>query len=167
MNKPTLKWRPPLGAALAALGIFFAYSWGIAMEANAAESIAKGVIFSAEQSVQSAKAYPMLGIEAPYWTPSITDISHLESALPAYLAKSEATKKIARNLSSYRNQYLGYSDRGERWILVNSFCADHWKKDTSWKNDVVFVLDGGDCYFQVRYRVSTSSFARLEINGES
>jgi hypothetical protein len=157
-----------LSVAIAVSIVTFAFNWRIVMDAHAAESIDTGVVFSAEQTEQSAKAQPMLAIGAPpYWTPSKVEIQQLESALPAFLKQSDGAAKIARNLRSYRRQYFGYSDHGEKWVLVNSFCEEYWKKDASWRNSVVFVFDGGDCYFRVRYRVSTSNFSGLEINGES
>jgi len=105
-----------------------ALNWRIVIEADAAESVGTGVVFSATQTEQWAKAQPMLEIGAPYWTPSKTEIRRLESALPAFLKQSEGAAKIARDLGSYRRQYFGDSDHGEKWVLVNSFCEEYWKE---------------------------------------
>jgi hypothetical protein len=167
MSKATSERHLRLGAAIAVIVVMFALNWRIVMEANAAESIGTGVVFSAEQTEHSAQAQPMLEIRAPYWTPSDKEIQRLENALPAFLKRSDRTAKIARNLPSYRRQYFGYSDHGEKWVLVNSFCEEYWKKNAGWRNSAVVVFDGGDCYFRVRYQVSTASFSGLDINGES
>src|ERR1700722_5471308 len=156
-----------LGVTIAVSVVTFALNWGICMEAKATEPIGTGVVFSAEQTEQSAKAQPMLEIGAPYWTPSKVEIQRLESALPVFLKQSDGAAKIARNLRSYRRQYFGYSDHGDKWVLVNSFCEEYWKKNASWRNSAVVVYDGGDCYFRVRYQISTAKFAGLDINGES
>ena len=156
-----------LGVTVAVSVVTFSLNWGIVMEANAAEPIGTGVIFSAEQTEQSAKSQPMLEIGAPYWTPSKAEVKRLESALPALLKQSDGAAKIARNLRSYRRQYFGYSDHGEKWVLVNGFCEEYWKKNASWRNNAVVVYDGGDCYFRVRHQISAAKFARLDINGES
>ena len=167
MSKATSGRHLRLGAAIAVIVVMLALNWRIVMEANAAESIGTGVVFSAEQTEQSAKSQPMLEIGAPYWTPSNKEIQRLESALPAFLKRSDGTAKIVRNLPSYRRQYFGYSDHGKKWVLVNSFCEEYWKKDASWRNSAVVVFDGGDSYFRIRYQVLTASFSALEINGES
>jgi hypothetical protein len=156
-----------LGVTVVLSVVTFSLSCGIVMEANAAEPIGTGVIFSAEETEQSAMAQPMLEMGAPYWTPSKVEIQRLESALPAFLERSDGAAKIARNLRSYRRQYFGYSDHGEKWVVVNSLCEEHWKKNASWRIGAMVVYDGGDCYFRVRYQISTAKFAGLDINGES
>jgi hypothetical protein len=168
MFKSSLERYVRLGVTAALSVVTFSLNWGIVMEANAAQPIGTGVVFSAEQTEQSAKAQPMLEIGAPpYWTPSEVEIQRLESALPAFLKRSDGAAKIARNLRSYRRQYFGYSDHGDKWVLVNGFCEEYWKKNASWRNNAVVVYDGGDCYFRVRYQISTSKFAGLDVNGES
>lgn len=166
-TRSTFWWSGRIGISIALGVVTFVLNWRIVMEANAAMPISTGVVFSGKQTEQSAKVQPTLHIGAPYWTPSEGEIRQLESALPEFLERSNGAAKIVRKLSSYRRQYLGYSDNGEKWILVNSFCEGYWKRDASWQNIAVVVYDGGDCYFRVRYRVLSRSFSGLDINGES
>jgi hypothetical protein len=40
---------------------------------------------------------------------------------------------------------------------------ERWKEPDSWHDRLVFVLDGGICFFMVRYDVSRSRSADLDI----
>jgi len=127
-----------------------------------------GLIFFAED-VERSGADRVLGLTPPYWTPSPEQIALLESQLRPYLGRvtQPKAKVIAARLGSYRRQYFGYSENGKKWIFVNGFCEGHWKKEDAWRDRVVLVLDGGLCFFKVRYNPSRSQFEQLEINGEA
>jgi hypothetical protein len=111
----------------------------------------------------------MLEITPPYWTPNMDDISKLNRKIEIYLQQSKDTvaNKVAGNLSDYKMQYIGYTDNGKKWILINAFCGSVWKANDSWQSNVVIVFDGGPCFFQVRYDVVGSQFERFEVNGET
>jgi hypothetical protein len=40
-------------------------------------------------------------------------------------------------------------------------------KDTNWKENFIFVADGGACYFQFKFDTSTGEFFDLIVNGEA
>lgn len=50
---------------------------------------------------------------------------------------------------------------------MNSFCEGFWKRDDSWRDSIVDVLDGGSCFFTVLYDPLISQLDRLYINGEA
>lgn len=139
------------------------------MSSQAEQVISSGVIFSADQTSKSAQQYPTIEVTPPYWTPSVADISELNSKLKKYLheSKDAATDKVLTNYADYKIQYLGYSENGKKWILVNAFCKSVWKENYAWHNSVVVVFDGGPCFFQIRYDVESFRFKRFEVNGES
>jgi len=143
-------------------------SAGITVSQEHSRLVDTGVIFSAEH-VERSGAHRVLGLTRPYWTPSPEQIALLESKLKPYLGayRSPRAKVIAARLGSYRRQYFGYSENGKKWIFVNGFCEGHWKKEDAWRDRVVLVLDGGLCFFKVRYNPSRSQFEQLEINGEA
>ena len=148
--------------------LIFLAPQGIAVPQGRSQLVDTGVIFSAEH-VERSGASRAFGATPPYWTPSPEQIAMLETQLKSYLAgiKLAKAKVIAARLGSYKRQYFGYTNGGKRWILVNGFCEGYWKKQDIWRDRVVLVLDGGLCFFQVRYDPTRSQFEQLEINGEA
>jgi hypothetical protein len=125
----------------------------------------EGVIFSKEAAIEWAD---LLGDEYDdFWVPSTEDVQTLEAALPEYLRlqvdRFHHRPTSAKQLDQYRRQYIGLLKGGKRIILANFFCNDG---GTQWKEDYVFVMDGGDCYFRVRYDLDGRQFLNLEVNGE-
>ena len=45
----------------------------------------------------------------------------------------------------------------------NYFCSD----EANWRQELVMVIDGGECYFQVEYDVEGGLFTKLLVNGEA
>jgi hypothetical protein len=142
---------------------------GNALSQEHAKVVETGVVLSAHEAERATKAYPMLQILPPFWTPSSEEIQNLEGKLKIHLEKvrNPQVDAIIVNLDSYKRQYLGYTSGGRRQILVNGVCEEYWTKSGSWRDQVVFVLDGGPCFFQIRYDLSGSQFERLDINGDS
>jgi hypothetical protein len=153
----------------------------IAMSQERSKLVDTGVIFSAQQ-VENSRHLKMLiesGLTPPFWTPSPEEIAMLEGQLKPFLeratppeakdfaARLGEAKKIAARLGNYKRQYFGYTDGDRKRIFVNAFCEAHWKEDKDiWRDRLAFVLDGGICYFNVRYDPSRSQFEQLWINGE-
>lgn len=120
------------------------------------------IIFSASVSEQSAQP----GWAAPYWEPSIRQISELESALPKYLREDSPNNTFPnRNLKSYGRQYFGFSQNGKKMIYLNAFCDP--ARFPGRKTGRVRVLDGGRCYFNVLYDPEKQLFSQLMYNGEA
>ena len=142
---------------------------GAAMSQEHSLLVDTGVIFSAQQ-VESLRLRHshiithFFGLAPPFWTPVSEEIALLEGKLKPYLesATPPAAKVIAARLESYKRQYVGYTDGGKRWIFVNSFCE--WKESDAWHDRLLVVMDGGLCFFTVRYDVSRSRFENLLIN---
>jgi hypothetical protein len=104
-----------------------------------------GVIVAPEDAIG-------LGLAEPFWAPSVTDVFAAEAAI----ADSEG------ELDHYR-QYIGFTENGDQKILVNGFC----NPDASWTSQVVFVMDGGDCYFTGIYNVDTDELESFTFNGDA
>ncbi|OQY91662.1 MAG: hypothetical protein B6D41_09145 [Chloroflexi bacterium UTCFX4] len=102
------------------------------------------------------------------WAPNAEMVTTLETRLPAYLAQQQ-TKFSARQapiverLAQYKFQYWGEMKNGKRVIAINAFCAEF----DYWKTQRVFVLDGGDCFFQLEYEIKSGIFSNLSVNGEA
>lgn len=125
------------------------------------------VIFSAEQTAANLDIF--FPTPESTWTPSESEVAQLEMGLPAFLRTAEdpwlrPDPPIWERAPDYLRQYLGIVEDGEQIIYANFFCS---AEDIDWHNEVVFVQDGGDCYFQVKYNPGTGEFFDLMVNGES
>lgn len=126
------------------------------------------VIFSAEQAKdQNIGEWLMTnGQSAEYWTPSKEDILAVENGLGDYLQKNpdrfyEGTP-VWERLDEYNRQYTGIVLDGKQIIYANYFCDS---ADLDWRKNFVFVMDGGDCFFQFKYEVVSAEFFDLQVNG--
>ena len=128
------------------------------------------VIFPAEQAREQGigEWFVQNGQTAEYWTPSEDDILELENRLSSYLQQTNSDRfdqqktPIWERLDEYNRQYIGIILDGKQVIYANYFCDS---LETDWKDDFVFVLDGGDCFFQFKYDVDSAEFFDLQVNG--
>ena len=102
------------------------------------------------------------------WTPTQEMIALLEWRLPEFLAQNQnkfnTTKPpIVERLAQYKTQYWGENENGKRVIVVNAMCSPL----PDWQTRRIFVADGGDCYFTVKYDADTGTFFDLLVNGEA
>ena len=67
-------------------------------------------------------------------------------------------------LDEYQRQYIGL-ERGGKEIIYGNFFCDNGGVD--WRQKFLFMIDGGECYFQVEYDVESGLFIKLRINGEA
>ena len=128
---------------------------------------ANSVIFTAEQS--QAQLYFIAPNATGAWQPSAADVAQLEADLPAFLQSAEnpwlrTDPPIWERAPDYMRQYLGIVENGQEVIYANFFCSDF---DLDWQEEFVLVMDGGDCYFQVKYNPTTGEFYDFSVNGES
>lgn len=103
-----------------------------------------------------------------YWTPSIDDVLMLEEKIIDYLTQNASKffwqPPVWERLNEYDRQYIGLEREGKKVIFGNFFC-ESGKQD--WKKNLIFAIDGGECYFQVEYDLENRSFTQLRVNGES
>ena len=65
------------------------------------------------------------------------------------------------DINNYKRQYIPFAKpNGDRFVWVNCFCADF----PFWKNKVVFVFDGGACFFNVEINLTKRAYGELYIN---
>jgi hypothetical protein len=87
------------------------------------------------------------------WTPTEEDVVAAEAAIEAKQGPLD-----------HMRQYIGITQDGERKIFVNGFC-DAW--ETNWQAELIFVNDGGECYFGATYNVETGELESFVFNGEA
>lgn len=72
-------------------------------------------------------------------------------------------KNFIIDLTRYKRQYIAVlNSKGEKEIWINCFCDTMNKK---WKENLVFVLDGGNCYFNLKINLTTGLYFDLMVNG--
>ena len=103
-----------------------------------------------------------------YWTPTEEDVLSLEEKLDTFLRQnSESFRRqppVWEQLDNYKRQYVGIMIKGKPVIYGNFFCTD---TGTDWKSEWIFVLDGGDCFFQLQFDIESGTFTELTVNGEA
>jgi hypothetical protein len=130
------------------------------------------VAFSADK----ARADQMLNwlfpgeADAEYWSPTKADVRAIESGLPAYLQENKSAfymtdAPVWEQLDEYNSQYVGIVLEGRKIIYASYLCRIG--EDTHWKEDFIFVADGGACYFKFKFDTSTGEFFDLLVNGEA
>lgn len=103
-----------------------------------------------------------------YWTPTGEDILLLEKALPSFLQENSTSFRrepaVWEQLDTYKRQYAGVVMNGRKIIYGNFFCSD---PGTDWKKEWIFVMDGGDCFFQLQFDIASRAFSGLMVNGDA
>lgn len=122
----------------------------------------EGVVFSQKNASASKMVY---GAET-YWTPTEGDILVLEEKLGPYLqqAAPQDYPGPLKPLSAYKRQYVGFVAGGKSLIFMNFFCETH---GIDWQQELIFVSDGGSCYFELNYEPESGTFSDLSIHGEA
>lgn len=68
------------------------------------------------------------------------------------------------NPDKYYKQVLAViNGKGEKEVYLNCVCAIHYP--ATWKKNLVNVMDGGNCYFQVRINLITKKVISFSVNG--
>lgn len=71
-----------------------------------------------------------------------------------------------RAFDEHQRQYCGLvSGHGERLVFINAFCDRDQQR--GWKRHWVFVLDGGDCYWQAVINLTSGRVEWYEENGDA
>jgi hypothetical protein len=104
-----------------------------------------------------------------YWTPTEENVVALESELGSFLQENpdrfySSGTPVWERLDEYNRQYIGIILDGKQFIYANYFCDS---VETDWRKDFVFVMDGGDCFFQFKYDVDLAEFFDLQVNGNA
>jgi len=76
-------------------------------------------------------------------------------------------KDFTIDLKSYKRQYIAVSNiSGEKEVWVNCFCNSS-NLGSAWRNGLVFVLDGGNCYFNLKINLTKTLYYELMVNGNA
>ncbi|MBC6113149.1 hypothetical protein H7U22_22260 [Pedobacter sp. CCM 8938] len=70
------------------------------------------------------------------------------------------------NLKIYKRQYVPFKNEQEqKEIWINCFCSldGHYK----WQTEIVFVQDGGKCYFNLKINLDKKTYSMFSVNGQA
>ena len=99
------------------------------------------------------------------WTPRGIDVEIAEAELAAFLARE--APEMAAKLDQYVRQYVGVVRDGKRRIYINAMHRDFLKEDPDIKlsDGMVWVMDGGDWFFQAEYDMEGRNIEEYGVNG--
>ena len=97
------------------------------------------------------------------WTPDQSAVAQLRATLQPYIvAQARDQRRKLQPWSSYSFQFQGRSNAGVNFIFVNAFCS---APDAYAAKRFLQVLDGGTCFFELKYNPKTKTFYDLWFNG--
>lgn len=114
-----------------------------------------------------------LKTEFPYkstWTPTTEQIDKALNSIYKYIDnpqnindwQKEEIKKIKKNISEYKVQFIGIGTGKKKRIWCNFFRGKHFKY---WKQRVVVVKDGGFWFWQIEYNLNNDKCINFRSNG--
>lgn len=129
-----------------------------------------GYIFEKEHFV-----FVDLGEDYIRYTPTEDDVIKSENILKLniretnieHLNQSNKMPVIDKKLNKYIRQYVGFiNSKGEKIIWIN-FIWKNYFSDSDYKNDIIFVKDGGSYYWNIKVDVNNKKLYDLRVNGIS
>ncbi|QEC75481.1 hypothetical protein [Mucilaginibacter ginsenosidivorax] len=79
--------------------------------------------------------------------------------------------KIKSPSGYYKQIVAATNAKGEKEVWVNCFCKlDDWRPDNDksyWRKNIVRVMDGGSCYFNLKINLTTETIIWFKVNGVS
>lgn len=74
-------------------------------------------------------------------------------------------KNLIIDLTRYKRQYVAIiNSKGEKEVWINCFCRTG---SQDWKKNIISVLDGGNCYFNLKVNLTTGQYYELMVNGDA
>lgn len=74
-------------------------------------------------------------------------------------------KNFTLDLTFYKRQYVAIlNSKGEKEVWVNCFCG---AGNQNWRKNLIFVKDGGNCYFNLKINLTTGHYYELMVNGNA
>jgi len=111
---------------------------------------------------------PSLAGPVENWEPTVGEINGLEANLSQLTTLSGQQSNPGQPIDDphqYFRQYLAIAQDGKKLIFVDAFCERESGDPNAWRKRLVFVLDGGKCFWQALYDPATQKFSNLKVNG--
>ena len=69
------------------------------------------------------------------------------------------------DLNRYKRQYYATTnENGEKEVWINCFC---YCLEKNWREELIIVLDGGNCYFNLKINLKTEKYYDVMVNGHA
>ena len=99
------------------------------------------------------------------WEPSSDMVTEIKNKISSYVATHSDTELSIRDIREYSFQYQGKKSNNSRYVYINALCVEPKVEDL---NSLMYqVLDGGSCYFNLKYDPERRLFFDLIINGNA
>jgi hypothetical protein len=90
------------------------------------------------------------------------EIKEIESLSNAAIKEYNRTTKWGLIDKDYKVQLIAIiNDKGEKQVWVNCFCGAM----SGWRKSIVYVMDGGNCFFNLRINLTKGEYYDLAVNG--
>lgn len=100
------------------------------------------------------------------WSPRQSNLVAIEQGLHKHIMlKAGARHLQVKPWHMYKFQYQGQGNAKRQAIFINAFCTDFGYKELPRK--WLIAIDGGTCFFRVKYVPVKGTFDGLEFNGEA
>lgn len=117
----------------------------------------------------------MIGKDFKIWKPNDSDLQIVDDVLISAIDNGEfffLENECLSEIRKYYRQYLCYiNEKGEKIIFINSMCELDTAYDENnnptvfdWKNEMIDIDDGGDCYWKIKINLTTNKHFGLMIN---
>jgi hypothetical protein len=132
-----------------------------------------GVLISKDGASEFSHVF---GESTEFWEPSIDDVSRAEACIRQFLTSAQDNPQldtsqkvnapvILENLEEYRRQYVGIVVDGEKSIWCNAFRPED--EFPNWQRLPVYVLDGGNDFWEIEYIPVKDECINFYVHGEA
>ena len=101
------------------------------------------------------------------WEPTVADMNDAEgnlSQIAILPAEDGNPQSRIDDPHQYFRQYLAVVANGKKTLFLNAFCTDEGHSN-DWRKHLIFVYDGGKCFWHAVYDQATQKFSELQVNG--
>jgi hypothetical protein len=95
----------------------------------------------------------------------VEDYNTQQEKNDTYPENTRDKKDFIIDLARYKRQYMAaINGKGEKVIWINCFC-DQWDKHS--RTSPYIVMDGGNCYFNLKVNLTMGKYYEMMVNGEA
>lgn len=100
------------------------------------------------------------------WDLSPKTLSDIKANIEGYVrSQAKTQKRELKNWQDYTFQYRGQEEKGKKYLFINALCTQSGHQDLDKK--IIYILDGGSCYFNLKYDPVKKEFFDISINDET
>lgn len=106
------------------------------------------------------------------WEPSEQDVRDTEEKIQKCFddqANAYVNRVLGKKPEDYNKQFVGaINSQGERILWINCFCKREINSFKGWKENIIFVADGGNCFIQIKFNLDKNDgHYEFKVNGDA